>query len=122
MKIAPYLTAEEFCRDPQNVEVLQEFLASPQGQNFLSVIFGARPSRLLSDSRIARDGNNLRAATAAEATPERAEHLLGRCEGYESVLELMTQTLTVKARELPRSSSKASGPRTEIRPVSPPKP
>ena len=120
MKIAPYLTVDEFCRDPESVEALSGFLSSPQGQNFLSVILGARPSRILADARIARDGNNIRAAAAAEGTPERAEHLLGRIEGHESLLELITQTLTQQVHLPQRSSTKAG--RSEIRPVSPPKP
>lgn len=122
MKIAPYLTIEDFCRDPENVEALASFLESPAGQNLLSVLLGNRPSRILADARIARDGNGLRAAAASESLDGRPEYLLGRSDGYESVVEIITQNLTQKVRSLPRSSTKAGAHKAEITPASPPKP
>lgn len=111
MRIAPYLTPDEFCRAPENVEALNAFLSSPPGQAFQSVLLGLNPVR-----------QSLRSPGMPDSLPERSEHLLGRAQGYEYAFELITQTLTTKIRDLPRSSSKASGPRAEIRPVSPPKP
>jgi len=111
MRIAPYITPDEFCHDPENVDALNAFLSSPQGQNFVSVLLGLNPAR-----------QSLRAPVMPDAIPERAEHLLGKCQGFEYAFELITQTLTTKLRERPRVSSKASGPRSEIRPVRAPKP
>lgn len=111
MRIAPYFTPDEFCRDPENVDALVAFLGSPSGQAMQSVLLGLNPAR-----------QSLRAPVLPDAIPERAEHLLGKCQGFEYAFELITQTLTQKVRTTPRSSSKATGPRTEIRPASPPKP
>lgn len=111
MRIAPYYTPDEFCQDPKNVEALTEFLNSPPGQALQSVLLGLNPVR-----------QSLRAPVMPDSLPERAEHLLGKCQGFEYVFELITQTLTQRARPAQRQSSKASGPRSEIRPVRPPKP
>lgn len=111
MRIAPYVTPDEFTRDPENVDALLAFLNSPAGQALQSVLLGLNPAR-----------QSLRSPVMPDSIPERAEHLLGKCQGFEYAFELITQTLTQKTRQTPRSSSKASGPRAEIRPVSPPKP
>lgn len=111
MRISPYYTPDEFCSDPVNVDALVEFLNSPPGQALQSVLMGLNPAR-----------QSLRAPTMPDSIPERAEHLLGKCQGFEFAFELITQTLTQKARPSQRQSSKASGPRSEIKPVSPPMP
>lgn len=110
MRIAPYITPDEFCRDPENVEALVAYLNSPSGQALQSVFLGLNPAR-----------QSLRAPVMPDSLPERAEHLLGKCQGFEYAFELLTQTLTQKTRPAPRSSSKAGG-RAEIRPATPPAP
>lgn len=111
MRIAPYYTPEEFCSDPKNVEGLTEFLNSPPGQALQSVLLGLNPAR-----------QSLRSPMMPDSLPERAEHLLGKCQGFEYAFELITQTLTQKVRATARSSSKATGPRAEIRPARAPTP
>lgn len=109
MRISPYYTPDEFCSDLKNVEALVEFLNSQPGQALQSVLMGLNPAR-----------QSLRAPVMPDSIPERAEHLLGKCQGFEYAFELITQTLTQQVRPQQRSSTKAGRP--EIRPVSPPKP
>jgi 5-methylthioribose kinase len=40
MRIAPYVTPDEFCRDPENVDALASFLQSAPGQALQSVLAG----------------------------------------------------------------------------------
>lgn len=111
MRTAPYVTTDEFRQDPKNVEALVEFLNSPPGQALQSVLMGMNPLR-----------QSLRSPVMPDSISERSEHLLGKCQGFEFAFELITQTLTEKAHPPHRQSSKASGPRSEIRPASPPMP
>lgn len=108
MKIAPYLTPTEFCSDPENVEALNAFLASAPGQNLLSVLLGLNPARQSLRSEIPNE------------VDKRAEHLFGRCQGYEFAFETLTQTLVKRIDHLPPLSRKAG--RSEIKPIRPPQP
>lgn len=105
----PHLTPEQFCADGDHVTALRDFLTSETGHALISVLQGFHPMRQLADSRTARGGNNLRAIAAAESELGRAENLLGRCEGYESAIELLTQVLTERQAAVPPKSRKAGG-------------
>lgn len=107
----PYLTIAEFRQDATNVEALKDFLESPQGQNLISVLMGLNPARA-----------SLRSPIMPDSIPERSEHLLGKCQGFEFAFEVITQELTQAVRSTPGQSSKAIGPRSEVRPAIPPTP
>lgn len=111
MRISPYYTPDEFRSNPKNVEALVEFLSSSPGQALQSVLMGLNPAR-----------QSLRLPVMPDSIPERAEHLLGKCQGFEYAFEVITQILTEQVHSTQRKSSKASGPRSEIKPASPPKP
>lgn len=112
----PHLTPEQFRAKSEWVMGLREFLQSDTGAAVLSVLQGMHPLRKLADSRIAAEGTNIRAAAAAESEPGRAESLLGRLEGYESAIEILTQQLTSVQVPASPSSRKAGGSR-DIKPA-----
>lgn len=114
----PHLTPEQFRANTEWVMGLREFLQSDTGAAVLSVLQGMHPLRKLADSRISAEGTNIRAAAAAESEPGRAESLLGRLEGYESAIEILTQQLTTAQVATPPQSRKAGG--REIKPTRPP--
>lgn len=114
-----FLTPDEFCENEENVKALQDFLKSAPGKNLLSVLVRMRPEAVMADPRIGKDAGNLRAAAASACEGERAQYLLGRIEGHESVVRLLTDVLTLHQKHVPPASSKLGARRTEIKPHPP---
>lgn len=114
----PHLTPEQFRANTEWVMGLREFLQSDAGAAAVSVLQGMHPLRKLADPRIAADGTNIRAAAAAESEGNRPESLLGRLEGYESAIEILTQFLTTPNVPAQPQSRKAGG--REVKPTKAP--
>jgi hypothetical protein len=115
----PHLTPEQFRANSDWVHGLRDFLQSDTGAAVLSVIQGMHPLRKLADTRIAADGTNIRAAAAGESEAGRSENLLGRLEGYETAIEILTQQLTTPHVAVPPQSRKAGG--RDIKPAPTPR-
>lgn len=103
--IEPHMSAEEFCHDITAVNELKQFLNSDTGKKLRRVLAGCHP--LVQSSRAGH--LNLKDTLAiAQVEVANPNGVLGFQRGYQAVLSLITQTLTLPLHK-PQAASRKSG-------------
>lgn len=103
-EIEPHMSAEEFCYDVTAVNELKQFLNSETGKKFRRVLNGCHP---LAQSSRASHLNVKDTLAMAQVEVVNPLGVLGFQRGYQAVVSLITQTLTLPLHKVQATSRKA---------------
>lgn len=101
-----HMSAEEFCYDVTAVDELKQFLNTETGKKLRRVLNGCHP--LAQSARVSHlNTKDMLAMAQLEAVNPHG--VLGFQRGWQAVLSLITQTLTIPLHRAPPASRKAKG-------------
>lgn len=115
------ITLEEFKADKKNIDALNGYLSSKQGQAYMAALEGNHPLHQLSDPKI-KGAANQHAAAAGQSDGQiegaRSENLLGKIVGYQSSINF-TQELQKYIEPKKKKVSSKAGARQKPAPAPP---
>ncbi|SKA84882.1 hypothetical protein SAMN02745166_01071 [Prosthecobacter debontii] len=101
-----HLSAKDFCADTTAVRELVEFLETDTGRKLLAVLDGEHPLKQAARVKNLDPQESFREAMKEQQNPQ---GILGFHRGYEAVVGLLTQTLTLPiSAPRPPASRKAT--------------